>query len=184
VNAYVLDPAHIAPSRSDANSNGHFPLKDHIPAGTPRGFNLANMTVPPGLSNMLTNNGLAPNMAQIAAFMAQNGLAPTWGGGGGDGDSGGPGARRARGPPNRAPGPYDRPSKDARNARWSQSGRLSPPARGPGPGGPSGLPRGPPRFGEGGAAAMGPREAVQGRSLKSYEDLDAAGAGGTEELDY
>lgn len=50
----------------------------------------------------------------------------------------------------------------------------------------------------GGMNAMGPREAVQGRSLKSYEDLDAApngsgsGAGaqaaahaaGSAELDY
>ena len=33
---------------------------------------------------------------------------------------------------------------------------------------------------------MGPTEAVQGRSLKSYEDLDAAveKGGGTGELDY
>jgi hypothetical protein len=49
--------------------------------------------------------------------------------------------------------------------------------------------------GSGGGMAMGPREAVQGRSIKSYEDLDAqpgagsagaaaaAGAGGAE-LDY
>lgn len=37
---------------------------------------------------------------------------------------------------------------------------------------------------EGGASAMGPNEAVQGRSLKSYEDLDAAGDKGTGELDY
>ena len=31
---------------------------------------------------------------------------------------------------------------------------------------------------------MGPREAVQGRSIKSYEDLDAVGGGGGSELDY
>jgi hypothetical protein len=31
---------------------------------------------------------------------------------------------------------------------------------------------------------MGPREAVQGRQLKSYEDLDAAGGGGDAELPY
>lgn len=40
---------------------------------------------------------------------------------------------------------------------------------------------------EGGAGAMGPQEAVQGRSLRSYEDLDAAGAGSEvkgEDLDY
>src|SRR5579862_4816713 len=39
-----MDPSHIAPSRTDANSNGHFPINNnHFPAGTPRGFNLANM---------------------------------------------------------------------------------------------------------------------------------------------
>lgn len=32
--------------------------------------------------------------------------------------------------------------------------------------------------------AMGPREAVQGRSLKSYEDLDAVGGAGSGELNY
>ena len=37
---------------------------------------------------------------------------------------------------------------------------------------------------EGGAATVGPREAVQGRSIKSYEDLDAAGGAGTGELNY
>jgi hypothetical protein len=31
---------------------------------------------------------------------------------------------------------------------------------------------------------MGPREAVQGRSLKSYEDLDAVGGAGSGELNY
>jgi len=38
---------------------------------------------------------------------------------------------------------------------------------------------------EGGAGAVGPQEAVQGRSLRSYEDLDAADpAKETAELDY
>jgi hypothetical protein len=32
--------------------------------------------------------------------------------------------------------------------------------------------------------AVGPREAVQGRSLKSYEDLDAVGGGAGGELNY
>lgn len=35
-----------------------------------------------------------------------------------------------------------------------------------------------------GHQAMGPREAVQGRSLKSYEDLDAVGGSGSGELNY
>lgn len=184
VNAYVLDPAHIAPSRSDANSNGHFPLKDHIPAGTPRGFNLATMAVPPALSSLMANNkGVPPDLAQIAALMSQHGVTNWTPGDLGGGEGGTGPMRRNRGSNNRAPGPYDRQSKDQRNMRWNQAGRLSPPRIG-GMGG-SGFPRGPPRFGEGGALAMGPKEAVQGRSLKSYEDLDAADAqGGTGELDY
>lgn len=36
----------------------------------------------------------------------------------------------------------------------------------------------------GGQQAMGPKEAVQGRSLKSYEDLDAVGGSGGGELNY
>jgi hypothetical protein len=36
----------------------------------------------------------------------------------------------------------------------------------------------------GGPQAMPPREAVQGRSLKSYEDLDAVGGSGSGELNY
>lgn len=43
------------------------------------------------------------------------------------------------------------------------------------------------RWGDGaaGGAAMGPREAVQGRTLKKYDDLDeVAGGGGGGELNY
>lgn len=41
------------------------------------------------------------------------------------------------------------------------------------------------RWGDGaGGAAGGPREAVQGRSLKSYEDLDQVSGGGGGELNY
>jgi hypothetical protein len=36
----------------------------------------------------------------------------------------------------------------------------------------------------GGQQPMPPREAVQGRSLKSYEDLDAVGGSGSGELNY
>lgn len=38
--------------------------------------------------------------------------------------------------------------------------------------------------GAGGGMTMGPREAVQGRSIKSYEDLDAVGGEGAGELNY
>jgi hypothetical protein len=154
VNAYVMDPAHIAPSRSDANSNGHFPLNNHGQAGTPRGFNLA--TAP--YSAM--GNG-PPNAIQVAQFMAQTGMAPSWGM---PGEGGGPN-RTGGGRFNaRVPGPYDRNGgKDQRNARWNGSGRLSPVR---------GKPMMNPRFSDG--VGAGPREAVQGRALKSYEDLDAA----------
>ena len=79
-------------------------------------------------------------------------------------------------------GPYDRPGQQPRPQRWGEnSGRLSPP---------SGRPRGPPsaggRWGDGAASGgtVAPREAVQGRSLKSYEDLDAVEGAGSGELNY
>lgn len=63
----------------------------------------------------------------------------------------------------RMPGPY------ARNGR------------GRGPSMSNGRPMG---MMEGGAATMGPNEAVVGRSLRSYEDLDADKGEGTGELNY
>lgn len=81
-------------------------------------------------------------------------------------------------------GPYDR--QQPRQQRWGDnSGRLSPPGGMTRPRTGTAAGRGE-RWGDGaaGAAAVGPREAVQGRSLRSYEDLDAvAGAGGAE-LNY
>jgi len=94
-----------------------------------------------------------------------------------DGDNGsGPRRNGPRFGGNRVPGPYDRKPNDQRNARWgTNTGRLSPIR---------GKPMNP-RFNEGGASTVGPREAVQGRALKSYEDLDAAGSSnGTATLDY
>lgn len=177
VNAYVADPAHIAPSRTDANSNGHFPLNSHGQTGTPRGFNLNSV---PHI-NMGTAG--VPNPMQMAAFMAQMNGGGQGVVGGAEDDRHGVGPMR-RGPGGnrfnqRMPGPYDRPNKDSRNGgRWNNGvgGRLTPPRGGPG--------RQPPHRFPDGAAAMGPREAVQGRSLKSYEDLDAAGGSGTGDLDY
>jgi hypothetical protein len=41
------------------------------------------------------------------------------------------------------------------------------------------------KWGDGaGGQTVGPREAVQGRSLKSYEDLDAVGGAAGGELNY
>lgn len=77
-------------------------------------------------------------------------------------------------------GPYDRRPQDPRFSR--DSGRLSPP-----PGSRRNTATsGSGRWGDGaaGGAAVGPREAVAGRSLKSYEDLDAVAGGGSGELNY
>ncbi|KAK7530525.1 hypothetical protein IWX50DRAFT_674683 [Phyllosticta citricarpa] len=171
VNRYVLDPAHIAPSRSDANSNGHFPLHNNVPTGTPRGFNLASM--PFGIP------GMAANPAALSAFFGAQGVSNGFGLGGDDERHGTGPMRRGQGSRygSRMGGPYDRQPKDARNMRWSSSGRLTPPR------GTSGRPAAGGRFSDGGVGAVGPREAVQGRSLKSYEDLDAAG-GSVGELNY
>ncbi|KAI9926495.1 hypothetical protein AWENTII_006931 [Aspergillus wentii] len=206
VNSYVLDPARIAPSRSDANSNGHFPLtsgQNH--AGTPRGFSLSNM--PP----YLAGNGPLPSgfhglPGAVPGFMGANQAG--WNGNGiVTGESGlhQPGAMRRGGNRyNNRSGPYDR-----RGNRYggAGNGRLSP-VRGMsnmyGPGGrlppnpasayiPPGHPAAalvgagpfPDAMGPGGVQqGMPPREAVQGRSLKSYEDLDAVGGAGGGELNY
>lgn len=73
-------------------------------------------------------------------------------------------------------GPYDRRP----NPRYpgGMDGGMA--GRGRGIGGPTN------RWGDGAAgnAAMGPREAVQGRTIKSYEDLDATAGGNGGELNY
>ncbi|KAI9694342.1 MAG: hypothetical protein M1820_008990 [Bogoriella megaspora] len=182
VNSYVLDPAHIAPSKSDATSNGHFAVNNHTQTGTPRGFNLASMQqfgLPGGLPAGL------PNPAVFQGMLGQHSAAipGTWGPPGADfaGDDrhqGGAIRRQGNRFNNRANGPYDRQPRDARNARWNPvSGRLTPPRGTGGRGGGN-------RLREGEAATMGPREAVQGRSLKSYEDLDAVNGNANGELDY
>ena len=180
VNTYVLDPAHIAPSRSDANSNGHFPPNAMAQAqGTPRGFNLANM--PPlaaGFANF-NSPGLFPNFGGQPVQMP-----PGWGNAQAamfdDGNmmhGGGPMRRRGGGQNNRA-GPYDR-----RQPRFNNNnGRLSP--RGVGNG--MMIPGRPSFSGDGasGVRGIGPTEAVVGRTMKSYQDLDAVAGGGSGELDY
>ncbi|EAU32075.1 conserved hypothetical protein [Aspergillus terreus NIH2624] len=209
VNAYVLDPARIAPSRSDANSNGHFPLaSSQGQVGTPRGFSLSAMPAAYlGGGNLPAGFQSVPG-AGVPGMMGMNSPAGSWGGNGFvPGDSSGlhqPGPMRRGGRHNRS-GPYDR-----RGNRYGGSGagggRLSP-VRGmnmygsggrlPSTAGAPYIPPGHPAaaaFGAGGFAdamgagsaqqGMGPREAVQGRSLKSYEDLDAVGGAGSGELNY
>jgi uncharacterized C2H2 Zn-finger protein len=162
VNTYVLDPAHIAPSRSDANSNGHFPpANGHQPTGTPRGFNLNSM----GMNGMppMPGFGGAPFFGGHQVQMP-NGWMP-------GGDGGGPMRRGGGRFQNQRSGPYDR-RPGGRSWNNQESGRLSPPGGRPGarPGSTGGAP--------------GPREAVAGRSLKSYEDLDAVAGNGGGELNY
>ncbi|KAK4148948.1 serrate RNA effector molecule [Chaetomidium leptoderma] len=187
VNAYIIDPAHIAPSRTDANSNGHFPQSNgQQPTGTPRGFNLQNYAM-----NSMLNNFPSFPMAMFPPNMMSGGANPLgnpagWhaagagderGGGGpgpirrGGGMSGGGGSRfQSRS------GPYDRRSNNPRYG--GGEGGMGGGGRG-GRAGPAN------RWGDGaGGAAVGPREAVQGRTIKSYEDLDQVSGGGGGELNY
>ncbi|KAL4942811.1 hypothetical protein BDV06DRAFT_191386 [Aspergillus oleicola] len=198
VNAYVLDPARIAPSRSDANSNGHFPLNSsQNQAGTPRGFSLASMppyltngpNVPPGFQGV--PGGLPGFMGMTnQSSWAANGIA--------DHPLHQPGVmRRGGGRFNNRSGPYDRRGNrhgpqgadrlsPGRGMLNMPGGRLPPPAGAPyiPPGHPAAAAFGGPGGFPDAGAAPGPREAVQGRSLKSYEDLDAVGGAGSGELNY
>ncbi|KAK8924776.1 hypothetical protein H634G_05970 [Metarhizium anisopliae BRIP 53293] len=161
INAYVMDPAHIAPSRTDANSNGHFPPANGQNAtGTPRGFNLQNFS----MNSMMGMPGFpmaGGNFPPMFAGMQAGGWNPM-----SDERSGGGPIRRG-GMGNRGQyrtGPYDRRGNRFDGGRNRAGGS---------------------RWGDGaGGAAGGPREAVQGRSLKSYEDLDHVSGGGGSELNY
>ncbi|OAA61219.1 arsenite resistance protein [Niveomyces insectorum RCEF 264] len=219
VNAYVSDPSHIAPSRTDANSNGHFPAPNgQTPTGTPRGFNLQayslNSTLPPapGFSSMPGGmNMFNPMAVQVPAYWSPS--SSVGGPGGGSGDDRGQGPIRRGGPGggnryNQRSGPYDR-----RPMRWNPDGggfTGGNPMYGAGSGGGGGFNRGgrgggpgilgggfaggpvgggvggAGRWGDGagGGAAVGPREAIQGRTIKSYEDLDQVSGGGGSELNY
>ncbi|KAI4101299.1 MAG: hypothetical protein LQ339_005097 [Xanthoria mediterranea] len=200
VNTYVLDPSHIAPSRSDANSNGHFPMNNHnLTAGTPRGFNLANMPMmnnfspgfPPQAGNMATPFQAFGNHTVTApnGWMPGSAVPGIPGEEGGMMHQTGP-MRRGGGRFNQRQGPYDRRNPNQNfnpSPRFgSFSGRLTPPRNGM----PAGrmmmmMGGGAGKWGDGaGAQTVGPREAVQGRQLKSYEDLDAVGGGGSGELNY
>ncbi|KAK5211937.1 hypothetical protein LTR99_001961 [Exophiala xenobiotica] len=180
VNQYVLDPSHIAPSRSDANSNGHFPLPNnhHLSTGTPRGFSLQNMGM--NMVNFGQNAmmGMPGMQAPFNAGFSADGM-------NGGSHTGGP-IRRGGGRYGNRTGPYDRNSRNNQRGYNNVGGLLRgnlPPGLAPafiaqGGGGGGG------KWGDGaggGMNAMGPREAVQGRSIKSYEDLDAApnGAAGS-----
>ncbi|KAL9633767.1 MAG: hypothetical protein Q9164_004506 [Protoblastenia rupestris] len=192
VNSYVLDPSHIAPSRSDASSNGHFPLNNHnLAAGTPRGFNLQNMPMvagfPPGFTPGFQNPPF-PTFGNHTVQPPQGGWPMNNGimSNGDDSHQAGP-MRRGGGRFGvmRQTGPYDR----RQPPRFNSDGRLNPMTmttigntmmnRRGGFGGGAG------KWGDGvGAQTMGPKEAVQGRTLKKYDDLDAVEGGGGGELNY
>lgn len=145
-----------------------------MPAGTPRGFNLQAFG---GLNGMPAMGFPGPN---FPAFFAGHPVqAPiNWAAGtprDGAMRRGGRQFQTAR------TGPYDRRPRDP---RLGDNGRLSPPSGGGRSRG--GMAGGGGRWGDGaaGGAAVGPREAVQGRSLKSYEDLDAVAGAGSGELNY
>lgn len=109
-------------------------------------------------------------LGNFAPFFANNMQTPN--------DGGGP-IRRGGNRTNARPGPYDRRP----NQRYEGNGRLSP--VGAGAGARRGVQMGGGgRWGDGAAGVPAPREAVQGRSLKSYEDLDAVAGGGGGELNY
>ncbi|KAI9888640.1 MAG: hypothetical protein M1814_006580 [Vezdaea aestivalis] len=181
VNTYVLDPSHIAPSRSDANSNGHFPPPStHFAGGTPRGFNL-NVPMGFGMMHSMGPPGMLP------PFMgphAVSGAGGAWAGGmgqNGDDRRGGIGPVRRGGgyARHQRTGPYDRRPSDSRDPRWGNGRGGGGDMRG------GRSMSGGGRWGDGaGMSAIGPREAVQGRSIRSYEDLDAVGGGGGGELNY
>ena len=132
------------------------------------------------------NGVLMPNFP-MAMFgpnmmgMSPMGTPPNWTGPPAGEDRGGGPIRRGGGPPGSGsrfqnrPGPYDRRP----NQRFDSPMGGAPMGRGrPGMAN---------RWGDGaaGGAAMGPREAVQGRTLKKYDDLDeVAGGGGGGELNY
>lgn len=194
INAYVLDPSHIAPSRTDATSNGHFPQGNQQPTGTPRGFNLQtyamnsmlnfpNFPMPMFPPNMMGAGGANPlsNPANWHAGGAGGGGHDDRGSGpgpirrGGAMSGGGPGGGGSRFQNRSAP--YDRRGPGG-NPRYGGGDAGMGGGRG-GRGGPAN------RWGDGaGGAAVGPREAVQGRTLKSYEDLDQVSGGGGGELNY
>lgn len=145
-------------------------------AGTPRGFNLQQhmppmMGMPGGMAGMPGYGMPGYGGAMMGLPMGQSMMA-------GNGMHGAGPMRRGRGSMSgtRPPGPYDR-RQPRYGAMPGQMGGMS-------IAGAPGMRTGG-RWGDGaGSMAVGPKEAVQGRSLKSYEDLDAVGAGGGGELDY
>nr|OQO31188.1 hypothetical protein B0A51_01567 [Rachicladosporium sp. CCFEE 5018] len=157
VNTYVLDPAHIAPGRSDANSNGHYPIGQNGQlTGTPRGFNLSQHMMGAGIPGfnpgMTLPTGWGPPGSATNPIMGMMGAT---------------GPIRTGGMRNnnyRNPGPYARNDGRARQPSFTgirdQRTLIE-------------------------HGVIGPIAATTGRSMRSYEDLDAAvPTNASAELDY
>ena len=100
--------------------------------------------------------------------------------GAGDGmHQGGPMRRGGARFNSRQQGPYDR----RQQPRFGSDGRLTPMVNG-NPMNRRGGYSGGGKWGDGGAQTVGPREAVQGRTLKKYDDLDAVEGSAAGELNY
>lgn len=137
-------------------------MGNHVQAtGTPRGFNLANMNM------AISGNGMN---AMNVGNMFNPAMGGSWDPTLGTHDAGA--MRRGGQRFNSRTGPYDRQNRDRRTAPNGGGGRLTPPR-----GGRPGVQR----YGDGGP---GPLQSTQGRQIKSYEDLDAVGGGGSGELNY
>ena len=148
--------------------------------GTPRGFSLQNMGVNMMGFNqnaMMNMNMNMQNMAAATGFMpGANFGNPD----GASGHTGGPVRRGGRNYGNRS-GPYDRNQRNVQRGFNNVQGMINN----------VGVPyssiiaqggfKSGGKWGEnpGGLNALVPTEAVRGRSIRSYEDLDAQPAGGT-----
>ena len=73
MNRYVLDPSRLAQGRNDASSNGHFPINNMMPSGTPRGFNLNMAHYGNGQMSMANPMSFNPMLGQFGVGMRQMG---------------------------------------------------------------------------------------------------------------
>lgn len=184
VKRFATDPSRLVIPHPDPKKNEDNPFG---PGGPSHGHGMMAYTYNPDVPGGFAVRGTGMPM------MSRNG--GPWGNGMVSSDGPGlhhPGAMRRGGNIRHhpRPGPYDR-------RRPNGNGRLSPVRMsnvyGAGRYPPSGHPAAgmvgnnpfPDAMGAGGAQQpMPPREAVQGRSIKSYEDLDAVGGSGSGELNY
>ncbi|CAI7598825.1 unnamed protein product [Penicillium pancosmium] len=184
VKRFATDPSRLLIPHPDPKKNEDNPFG---PGGPSHGHGMMAYTYNPDVPGGFAVRGTGMPM------MSRNG--GPWGNGMVSSDGPGlhhPGAMRRGGNirHNPRPGPYDR-------RRPNGNGRLSPVRMsnmyGAGRYPPSGHPAAgmvgnnpfPDAMGAGGGQQpMPPREAVQGRSIKSYEDLDAVGGSGSGELNY